>query len=88
MSYNTITRYNNCDILVDWGKSTEGISANKTEGEMIDMAVAGGYKIIVKNGKRGKWYLKGKEYNINDLKDKISINIGKYRDGVFCLLLE
>lgn len=87
-SYNTITRYNNCDILVDWGKSKEGYPANMTEGNMIDLAVAGGFKIIVKNGKRGKWYLKGKDHSIGELKEKINTNIGKFRDGVFCLLLE
>ncbi len=86
--YNKITRYHNCDILVDWGKSKEGYPANMTEGNMIDLAVAGGFKIIVKNGKKGKWYLKGKDRSIDELKEKIGSNIGKFRDGVFCLLLE
>lgn len=56
-----------------------------TEGEMIDLAVKNGSHIIVKNG---KWYLKGKGKSIEYLKSKIDENVGKFRDGVFCLLLE
>jgi hypothetical protein len=89
MSYTKITRYSNCDILihkndVEW----YGFEKTKTEGEMIDLAVANGCSIIVKNGKRGKWYIKGKGKPIEFLKSKLVANVGKYRDGVFCLLLE
>ena len=88
MSYTTITRYPNCDILINWGKSKEGYPSTKTDGEMIDLAVANGYSVITKNGKRGKWYLKGKDKNIEFLRNKLDENVMRHREGVFCLLLE
>jgi hypothetical protein len=88
MSYNTITRFLNTDILIDWGKSKEGYPSDKTEGEMIDLALKNGYPIIVKNGKKGKWYLKGNGRSIEYLKLQIEEKKGKSRDGVFCLLIE
>ena len=88
MSYNKITRFSNCDILINWGKSKEGYPSTKTEEEMINLAVQQGCPIIVKNGKKGKWYIKGKDKTIEFLKHKIEEQIGKQRDGVFLLLLE
>ena len=89
MLYNKITRYSNCDILlhkndVEW----YGFDKNMTEDEMIDLAVKNDCPIIIKNGKKGKWYLKGKGKTVKFLKNKINEQIGKSRDGVFCLLLE
>ena len=89
MNYNRITRYSKCDILlhkndIEW----YGFDNNKTEGEMIDLAIKYGCPIIIKNGRNGKWYLKGKGKSIEYLKNKIQENIGKSRNGVFCLLLE
>jgi hypothetical protein len=89
MTYNRITRYIKCDILRHTSDiEFYGFDKTKTEGEMIDLAVKNGSHIIVKNGKNGKWYLKGKGKSIEYLKSKIDENVGKFRDGVFCLLLE
>jgi hypothetical protein len=89
MSYTKITRYSNCDILCHQNDVEQyGFEKTKTEGEMIDLAVANRCSIITKNGKRGKWYLKGKGKSIEFLKSKLTDNVGKSRDGVFCLLLE
>jgi hypothetical protein len=89
MTFNRITRYSKCDILlnqndVEW----YGFDKTKTEGEMINLAVKNECPIITKNGINGKWYLKGKGKLTEYLKSKIDENIGKSRDGVFCLLLE
>jgi hypothetical protein len=88
MIYNKITRYSNCDILLHQNEvEIYGFDKDKTEGEMIDLAVKHDCPIIVKNGK-GKWYLKGKGKSIEFLKTKIDEQIGKTRDGVYSLLLE
>jgi hypothetical protein len=89
MNYTKITRYLKCDILlnkndVEW----YGFEKTKTEGEMIDLAIKNECPIIIKNGINGKWYLKGKGKTIDYLKNIINVNVGKSRDGVFCLLLE
>jgi len=65
-----------------------GYSKTKTEGEMIDLAIINGCKIIIKNGITGKWYLKGKDSTIEDLKIKINEKLDESRTGVFCLLIE
>jgi hypothetical protein len=89
MSYSSITRFSNCDILISKNDiEFYGFPKTKTEGEMIDLAVKHGCPIIVKNGKKGKWYLKGQGKQIAELKSKINENLGKSRDGVFCLLLQ
>ena len=72
MNYTRITRYDKCDILL----------------HMIDIAVLHNCPIIIKNGKKGKWYLKGKGKSTEYLKSEINKQIGKSRDGVFCLLFE
>ena len=89
MSYTTIHRYLKCDILIG-SNDVEyyGFDYNKTEGEMIDLAIKHNCPVIVKNGYNGKWYLKGQKYLTEDLKIKLSEAVGKSRDGVFCLLLE
>ena len=84
-----ITRYSKCDILLNQNDiQYYGFDKTKTEGEMIDLAVKNECTILIKNGTNGKWYLKGKGKTIEYLKSKIDENIGKSRDGVFCLLLE
>ena len=88
MNYSQITRHL-CDILNQQNDvEPKGFDKNKTDGEMIDLAVKNGCPIIIKNGKKGKWYLKGKGRTIEFLKEKIMKGKGKSRDGVFCLLLE
>jgi hypothetical protein len=89
MSYTTITRFLKCDILISQNDvELYGFPKSKTEGEMIDLAIEFRCPIIVKNGIKGKWYLKGKGKHIIELKSKIDKNLGKSRDGVFCLLIE
>jgi hypothetical protein len=89
MSYTTITRFSNCDILISKNDvEYYGFPKTKTEGEMIDLAIEYRCPIIVKNGNKGKWYLKGRGKQIADLKNKIDENLGKSRDGVFCLLIQ
>ena len=55
---------------------------------MIDNAINNDCKIIIKNGYNGKWYLKGKNKEIEDLRLKINENINNHRNGVCCYLLE
>jgi hypothetical protein len=89
MSYTKITRFLNCDILKRQDDvEFYGFDKTKTEGEMINLAVEYGCPIIIKNGKNGKWYLKGQGKTIEFLQNKINEEIGQSRDGVFCLLLE
>ena len=89
MEYTRITRYLNCDILfhkndVEW----YGFSKNMTEEEIIVLAQEKGCHVITKNGRNGKWYLKGKGKTIEYLKERLDAKSGQARDGVFSLLLE
>lgn len=89
MSYTRITRYLNCDILINQNDvEYYGFHKSFTEGEMIDLAVENNCPVIVRNGKNGKWYLKGKDKSLEYIKTLISEHTGKSRDGVYCLLLE
>ena len=84
-----IERYHNCDIMIhknDLGPY--GFAATYTEEEMIALAMKHGSRIVVKNGKKGKWYLKGMGKSTEYLQTQIDKKIGKFRDGVYCLLLE
>lgn len=84
-----ITRYDNCDILIHQADIERlGFDKTKTEEEMVQLAIEHGCKVITRNGNNGKWYLKGKGRTIYSLKEKLDKNLGKYRDGVYCLLLE
>jgi len=65
-----------------------GFPKTKTLGEMIACAREHECNIITKNGKNGKWYIKGNGRTLEFLKNKLDQNIGKMRKGVFCLLLE
>ena len=97
MSFSSITRYEKVDILI--GKMYNnlqplGFEKTKTECEMIDIAVKNGCSIITKNGRNGKWYvkgyLKGKRIPNEDLKAKLEKNKGNSnaRNGVYLLLIE
>jgi hypothetical protein len=89
MSFTKITRFSKCDLLRNNNDVEKyGFDKSKTEGEMIDLAIENRCNIIIKNGINGKWYLKGKGKTIEYLKSKINENLGKSREGVFCLLLE
>lgn len=89
MNFDKITKYNKCDILINQNDiEYYGFDKNKTIGEMIDLAISNNCKIIIKNGYNGKWYLKGKDKDIDYLKIKINENIGNSREGVYCYLIE
>lgn len=81
MNFNKITKYNNCDILINQNDvEYYGFDKNKTLGEMIDLAINNDSQIIIKNGFNGKWYLKGKNKDIDFLKIKINDSTGSSRD--------
>ena len=89
MNFNRITKYNKCDILKHNNDiESHGFEKNITLGEMIDTAINNDCRIIIKNGFNGKWYLKGKNKNIDFLRIKINNSVGLSRDGVYCILLE
>lgn len=84
-----ITRFPRCDILIGRNDVERlGFDKNISEDEIIELAVKHGSNVIVKNGNNGKWYLKGNGIPIEVLQQKIEKNIGKYREGVYCILLE
>lgn len=84
-----ISRYLKCDVLRNRDDvEPYGFAATYTEDEIIELAMKHGSKIVVKNGHKGKWYLKGKGKTAEYLQTKIDKGIGKFRDGVYCLLLE
>jgi len=89
MNFNKISKYDKCDILKNQNDiEYYGFDKTKTLEEMIDLAINNNCKIIIKGGYNGKWYLKGKDRDINFLKLKINENIGNSRDGVCCYLIE
>lgn len=66
-----------------------GYAAERTEEEMIQLAIENMCPVIVKNGITGKWYLKGRGRQITELKTKLEQNRGNApRDGVYCILVE
>lgn len=84
-----ITRYLNCDILINQNDIEQyGFDKSKTEQEMIELAIQNECPIVVKSGENGKWYLKGKNKSIQSIKHKIEEHKGKFRNGVYCLLIE
>jgi len=84
-----ITRFMRTDILKSCNDVERlGFDKNRTEEEMIQLAIQHKCKIIVKAGKNAKWYLKGQVQSTVSLKSKIEANVGREADGVYCLLLE
>lgn len=90
MNYSKITRYDKCGLGISRKHDVEphGYPNTKTTGEMIDLAIQNECKLILKNGKNGKWYLKGQNKTIEFLKKKISEKVGTESRDVFCLLIE
>lgn len=85
-----ITKYNQCDILKGQDEVEKyGFCKNNTEKEMVELAIQNGSQIVTKNGKNGKWYIKGKEKTIEYLKNKLDEKLGTARtEDVYCLLIE
>jgi len=89
MAFNNISRHDKCDFL-KFRNDVEplGFDKNYTELEMIGFALEHGCPIIIKNGKRGKWYLKGKGRTEEYLIRLIQKNLGREREGVYCLFIQ
>ena len=69
-----LSSYNNCDIFI--GKNDvepKGFDADKSLGEMLDLAILHKCPIIVKNGK-GKWYLKCHGRDLGEIEQSIKDN--------------
>jgi hypothetical protein len=79
----------NTDILRWNGGDVErlGYPKTKTEDEMCIIARRYGCKVVTKNGKNGKWYIKGMGRPYEYLKNEINKNRGNSREGVYCILL-
>jgi hypothetical protein len=84
-----ITRYMNTEILVN-KNNVEWYGFDKTfsEEHMIELAIQHRCPIINKNGRNGKWYLKGQGRSITDIKNRLEQKQGQAREGVYCLLVE
>jgi hypothetical protein len=65
-----------------------GFDKNMTRDEIILLAIYHNCPIIVKNGRRGKWYLKGQGKSFDDLKREMETRPANERDGVYCILLK
>lgn len=69
-----LTLYENCDIFVGQNDvEPKGFDADKTLGEMLDLALCYKCPVIVKNGK-GKWYLKCNGRSIDQIEHSIKHN--------------
>lgn len=84
-----ITIYNKCDILLHRNDIQKlGFDKNKTFEEIKEIAIANNCPVIIKAGLKGKWYIKGKNMDLDVLKKLASINEGKYRNGIICYIIE
>ena len=83
-----IKRYENCDILINRNDIEKyGYPKETTEEEMIELAIEHNCPIVVKSGRNGKWYLKGKGRSNEFLQSEIEKKLGTFRDGVYTLHL-
>jgi len=85
------TKYHNTDILIgsDYPRSYFGYSPTEFNLEdIIKIAKAQDCRVITKNGKRGKWYIKAKGKSREYIMEKIIIKKGKAREGVFTIVLD
>jgi len=93
-SLKQITKYDRCDFLLGFSSNNNnnverlGFEKTKTLGEMINLALIHKCPIIIKNGNKGKWYLKGQNKTIEFLKGEIDKKKGTTRQGVICYFLE
>ena len=89
MAFNNISRHDKCDFL-KFHNDVErlGFDKNYTEIQMIGLALEHKCPVIIKNGKRGKWYLKGKGRTGEYLTSLIKKNEGREREGVYCLFIQ
>ena len=84
----SIERFQQCDILISRNDVEKyGFAKTISEEEMIQLAIKHGCPVIIKNGKKGKWYLKGRGITHEALRQKIAKNLGEKREGVYTILL-
>jgi len=82
-----LTRYENCDIFIGQNDvEVLGFSADKTLGEMLDLAMHHKCPVIVKNGK-GKWYLKCNGRSITEIEHSIRQNKPSPRRTLYLVTL-
>jgi len=83
-----IARFQKCDILIGRNDIEKyGFTKTLSEDEMIQLAIRYGSPVVVKNGKKGKWYLKGRGIEREAIQQKITEANGLKRDGVYTILL-
>ena len=82
-----LTYYDRSDIL---RQCKEGLDKNKSEEEIIKLAITNKNFIVTKAGKDAMWYLKGNEDNIKKILDYKNIleNDGTRRNGLYSILIE
>lgn len=84
-----ITVFPRCDILVGRNDVQRlGFDKDMTDSQIIALAIKHNSPVIVKNGRNGKWYLKGNGMDMDLLKEKLQEQRGKSREGVYCMLIE
>jgi hypothetical protein len=84
----SVERFQKCDILIGRNDIEKyGFAKTISEDEIIRLAIRYGSPVIVKNGKKGKWYLKGQGISHEALRQKITSNLGEKREGVYTILL-
>ena len=84
----SVERFQQTDILIGRNDVEKyGFAKTISEEEMIQLAIKHGCPVIIKNGKKGKWYLKGRGITHEALRQKIANNLGEKREGVYTILL-
>jgi hypothetical protein len=88
MNRQQIRRFANCNIANHENHvSQRGFDKTMKEEDIIRIAIENWCPIIVKNGKNGRWYLRGRGKTTEFLQSQLEQNAGNHRDGVYCLWL-
>jgi hypothetical protein len=84
----TIERFLKSDILIGRNDiEKRGFAKTLSEEEIIQLAIKHSCPLVVKNGKKGRWYLKGRGIPREMIRTRLTENLGISRDGVYSLLL-
>ena len=84
----TIERFIKSDILIGRNDiEKRGFAKTLSEEEIIQLAIKNSCPLVVKNGKKGKWYLRGRGIPREIIRTRLTDNLGISRDGVYSLLL-
>jgi hypothetical protein len=82
----TCTHYDKTDIFYHKNDvQKRGFDASTPQHIIIQKAIEHGCPVVVKNGKRAKWYLKGKGLSYDEVTLAIEEKKGIKRDGVFTI---